>query len=332
MPVKPVFAISTGDPAGIGPEIAVGTLAEAVRLGRPVVMGHWPTLEAALARSAPPVGFDLQDAPIAPPPGRATFVHTGPDGPPITEPNRRAAAAQIASLKLAVDAVRDGPCDALVTAPMNKALAATVAPSFAGHTEFIAERLGIDPSTVTMVFTRGELAIGLVATHVALAEVASTITPARYERTIRHLVEISRALVSNRTPRIAVAALNPHGGENGRFGAEERAIIEPLIRDLGQRLPAELTGPIPADAVYRDAFTGRYDAVVAAYHDQALIPLKIAGLGRSVNVTMGLPFIRTSPDHGVAYELARSGRADVAGMKLALDIAHLLWKKSLAEK
>ncbi|MBW2277313.1 MAG: 4-hydroxythreonine-4-phosphate dehydrogenase PdxA [Deltaproteobacteria bacterium] len=329
--MKPVFSISVGDPAGIGPEIVIASLEEATRLGSPVVTGHWPSLRTVIEGRPASVEIDLRSEPIAPPPGRVTVVHAGPEGPPITEPGRSAAEAQIAALEQALIAVQQGPCDALVTAPMNKALAATVEPMFAGHTEFIARRTGTDPAAVTMVFIRGELAIGLLATHVPLAEVPSTITTERYERTIDHLIEISNAIGPRRTPRIAIAALNPHAGEDGRFGTEEREIIEPLCQTIANRVQAELSGPIPADTVYRDALAGRYDAVVAAYHDQALIPLKLGGLGQSVNVTMGLPFVRTSPDHGVAYEIARSGRADSSGMKLALDIAARLWKKPLAE-
>lgn len=332
MPVEPVLAISVGDPAGIGPEIVVETLEAAVRVGCPLVFGHWPTLEAALARSRSPVEIILADEPIPPPRGSATIVPAGPDCPPITEPGAAAAAAQISALERAVEALLDGPCQALVTAPMNKGLASTVEPAFGGHTEFLAARSGVDPTAVTMVFVRDRLAVGLVATHVALSQIPATITPKRYERTIRHLLQILEVIDAPRPFRIAVAALNPHAGEHGRFGTEEREIIEPLCRSLAAELPVELIGPVPADAVYRDALAGRYDAVVAAYHDQALIPLKLGGLGRSVNVTMGLPFVRTSPDHGVAYEIARTGRADSRGMKLALDIAGRLCSKPVAEE
>jgi 4-hydroxythreonine-4-phosphate dehydrogenase len=329
--VKPVIAITVGDPAGIGPEIVVGALEEATECGRPVVFGHWPTLRAALDRSPKPFGVDVREEPDPPAPGRVTVVHAGPDGPSIDDPSDRAAQAQIAALERAIAAVKAGPCDVLVTAPMNKALASSAEPSFAGHTEFIAARTGIDPAAVTMVFTSSALSVGLVATHIALADVPASITAERYERTIRHLIEVRTRLVPDRAPRIAITAVNPHAGEGGRFGSEEREVLEPTLSSLAERLEAELIGPVAADSVYRDAFAGKYDAVVAAYHDQAMIPLKLGGLGRSVNVTMGLPFVRTSPDHGVAYEIARSGRADDRGMKLALDIAARLWKKPLAE-
>ena len=130
-----------------------------------------------------------------------------------------------------------------------------------------------------------------------------------------------RALEPDKTVRLAVAAVNPHAGEGGLIGDEEQTIIEPLCRQLERRFGLKLYGPIPADAVFRDALQGVYDGVVAAYHDQALIPLKIAGPGRTVNLTMGLPFVRTSPDHGVAYDRASNWDADPSGMIAALRMA-----------
>jgi 4-hydroxythreonine-4-phosphate dehydrogenase len=322
--VKRVIAIAVGDPAGIGPEIVAGTIESATVAGRPVLFGHRPTVEAAFERLDARVEVTVSDEPAPPPPGGVTLVPAGPDCPPICEPGAAAAQAQVESLELALRAVLDGPCESLVTAPMNKALAATVEPSFVGHTEFLARRAGLDSNSVTMVFVREGLAVGLVATHVPLAEVPSTITKQRYRRTLRHLTQVLEILAPGHAPRIAVAALNPHGGEEGRFGREERDVIEPICRTLAAHNGIELHGPIPADTVYRDAFAGRYDGVVAAYHDQALIPLKLGGPGLSTNVTMGLPFVRTSPDHGVAYDLARRGEADPRGMAKALDIASRL--------
>lgn len=329
--MKPVIAISAGDPAGVGPEVVAGALPAAVGICRPLVLGHWPTLREALARipSAPKVR--IVGEPTPPSSGQITVMPVGPDCPPITASGEAAAQAQIAALEAAIDAIVDGPANALVTAPMNKALAATVEPSFSGHTEFLAARCGIDPASVTMVFTHKNLAIGLIATHVALADVPATITAQRYRRTIRHLVEILTSIGTPLPVRIALAAVNPHASEGGRFGREEREVLEPMCQTLGQDLAAKLHGPIPADAVFRDALAGHYDGVVAAYHDQAMIPLKLAGLGHSTNVTMGLPFVRTSPDHGVAYEAARRGVADGRGMTLALDMAVKLWSRRQAE-
>ena len=145
--------------------------------------------------------------------------------------------------------------------------------------------------------------------------------PRYYERTIAHMLELLGALKPKDAVRLAVAAFNPHGGEDGLIGDEEQKIIDPVCRQLEQRLGVELHGPIPADTVFRDALRGEYDGVVAAYHDQATIPLKMSGPGRSVNITMGLPFVRTSPDHGVAYDRARRWDADPAGMIAALKMA-----------
>jgi 4-hydroxythreonine-4-phosphate dehydrogenase len=331
MPVQPVIAITVGDPAGVGPEIVARSLRRAIDAGRPIVFGHWPTLKTALARIDDVPDISLVDEPIAPPAGGLTVVPAGPDCPPISDPGPEAAAAQIAGLIRAVDAANRGICQILVTAPMNKALAATVEPGFTGHTEFLAKRSGIDPAEVTMVFASHDLAVGLIATHLPLADVPSTIVPARYRRAARHLIEVLEAIAPGRPLRIAVAALNPHGGEDGRFGDEEARVIDPICRELGSELKAEISGPIPADIVFRDALAGRYDGVVAAYHDQAMIPLKLAGLGSSANVTVGLPFVRTSPDHGVAYDAARSGDVDASGMMLALDIGARLWSARAAE-
>jgi 4-hydroxythreonine-4-phosphate dehydrogenase len=327
MPVKPVLAITLGDPAGIGPEIVCGAFAEGLRVGRPVVFGHWPTLEDAIRRTGANATVRVFDEATPPAPGEIAVVPTGPGCEAIVEPGAAAARAQVLCLRRALDAVLHGPCDALITAPMNKALAATIEPSFTGHTEYLASGCGLSRDDVTMIFVRERLAVSLVTTHVPLAAVPATITAARYERTIRHLLEALAAIDLARAPRIALAALNPHAGEDGRFGREELEIMEPIRRSLGPALGIDLVGPIPADAVFRDALAGHYDGVVAAYHDQAMIPLKIAGPGGSVNATFGLPFARTSPDHGVAYDIARRGRADPGGMIRALYFAARLWKK-----
>ena len=181
-----------------------------------------------------------------------------------------------------------------------------------------------------MVFASERLVVGLVATHVPLARVPETITAARYERTVRHLGEVLAALGGprdgrRRRARVALAAVNPHAGEGGLLGDEEARVLAPFAARADTD-EIEIIGPVPADAVFRDARAGRYDAVVAAYHDQAMIPLKLEGQGATANVTAGLPFVRTSPDHGVAYDLAGTGRADHAGMRRAIEIGVALWR------
>jgi len=331
--MRPKLAISLGDPTGIGPEIAAAALSLAVERADVAVFGHWPALRRALERNGnrPPVEVvDALDGP--PPPGSAIAVHTGHGDRPFDAPCAAAAESQIRAVSAAVDAVLAGDCDALVTGPVSKAAIAAVHPGFKGHTEYLASRCGLGPDDVTMIFASRTLAVGLIATHVPMRRVPETVTVGRYERTLRHLLEVLAGLGKGPRPRIAVAALNPHAGEGGLLGSEEADVLAPFCVAKRGAVPAEIVGPIPADAVFRDALGGAYDGVIAAYHDQAMIPLKLAGFGRTANVTAGLPFVRTSPDHGVARDLAGTGRADPSGMRLAIDIAIDLWAARCGEE
>jgi 4-hydroxythreonine-4-phosphate dehydrogenase len=281
---RPRIAITLGDPTGVGPEIAAAVLDHAASRADVIVFGQWPS----------PTGAALSD--------------------------RAVAEAQLGALELAIDAALAGRCDAIVTAPISKASVAEISPGFTGHTGHLAARCGLHADDVTMVFASDTLAVGLVATHVPLRDVPGTITEARCERALRHVVQVASALRPGRALRIAVAALNPHAGEDGLLGTEERDVLVPFCRAARVR-GLDVSDPIPADAVFRDALAGAYDGVISMYHDQAMIPLKLAGFGRTANVTVGLPFVRTSPDHGVARDLAGTGRADPSGMRLAVDIA-----------
>jgi len=172
-----------------------------------------------------------------------------------------------------------------------------------------------------MVFAGESLSVGLVSTHVPLREASDALTRPRLERTTRHVADIIEQLRPGSVPRIGVAAINPHAGEGGMLGDEEDSLIAPFCRSFAAQRKVDVWGPVPADVLFRNALDGKMDGVVAAYHDQALIPLKLAGIGQTVNVTMGLPFVRTSPDHGVAYDIARKGLADPSGMVRALSLA-----------
>jgi 4-hydroxythreonine-4-phosphate dehydrogenase len=319
--VKPVFAITLGEPAGIGPEIVAAILEDALICSRPIIFGHWPTFERALASKSGTIPISIHDGPVAPLLNHVTMVHCGPLGAPIDEPCRQGAEAQFIALKRAADAVLAGICDAIVTAPVSKSQVTTVCPGFTGHTEYLAARSGLSHDEVTMIFASKNLAVGLVSTHIPLVRAAAAVTRPRLERTVVHLADFLSRLHPGRRHRIAVSAVNPHAGEQGLLGMEETAILQPFCRDLAARSDLEIIGPIPADTVFRQAFAGDYDGVVAAYHDQAMIPLKFLGPGRVVNVTWGLPFTRTSPDHGVAYDLAGKKIASPIGMKLAIELA-----------
>ncbi len=306
--MKPTLAISLGCPAGIGPEIVVGSLQSAATICRPVIFGHGPTFRAALR---------LADAAL---PAEVRLVETGGPDTPIDIPGKDAARAQLRALELAVDAVLEGKCAGLATAPVSKELIASISPGFTGHTEFLAERSGLARDDVTMLFAGDRLVVGLLTTHIPLRRVPDALDERRYARTLSHVADAARRLTGQPVPDIAVAGLNPHAGEGGLLGREEMDIIAPFCRAFDGR-GARLHGPIPPDAVFRDALAGKYQGVIAAYHDQALIPLKLGGFGHAVNVTGGLPFVRTSPDHGTAYDLARSNRADHSAMEGAIRMA-----------
>ena len=324
--MKPVLAITMGDPSGIGPEIIAKCLESASRISRPIVFGHWPTLRQALNNVGANPRIQLMERAKPAEPHIIAIVPTEDDGPPIEEPGERSSRAQFEALEKAVDSALEGTCDCLATGPVSKEQISRIAPGFIGHTEYLAERCGLARDDVTMIFMSEKLAVGLLATHVPMDRIARTITTEHYERTTGHMVALLKEMHPDKRPRIAIAAFNPHAGEGGLLGNEEAGILEPFCRDIRGRVDAEITGPTPADTVFRDAMNGRYDGVIAAYHDQAMIPLKLMGNGQTVNVTMGLPFVRTSPDHGTAHDIAGTGVADPAGMRLAIDAAVKLWR------
>jgi len=318
---RPKLAITLGDPTGIGPEITAAVLEEAALRADIAVFGHWPSLLRELKRRGHRIPVRIMDAMTRPPISEElTVIHTNTGEIDEGLSPFEIATAQLRALDLAIDALLAGHCDVLVTAPVEKASVATISPGFKGHTEHLAARAGLRPDDVTMVFASRALAVGLLATHIALRDVPDTVTSERCERTLRHVVRTARALSPARSPRIAVAALNPHAGEGGLLGTEEQDVLVPFCEAARAR-GMDVSGPIAADAVFRDAFAGAYDGVVSAYHDQAMIPLKLCGFGRTANVTAGLPFIRTSPDHGTARDIAGKGIADPSGMRLAVDIA-----------
>ena len=324
--MKPSLAITMGDPSGIGPEIIAQCLETASQISRPIVFGHWPTLRQALDDIGANQRIQLMDRAKPAEPGIIAVVPTEEDGQPIEKQGDRSSSAQFESLEKAVNGALEGTCDCLATGPVSKEQISRVSPGFVGHTEYLAERCGLARDDVTMIFMSEKLAVGLLATHVPMDRVALTITTEHYERTTGHMIALLKEMRSDERPRIAIAAFNPHAGEGGLLGSEETEILEPFCRDIRERVDAEITGPTPADTVFRDAMNGRYDGVIAAYHDQAMIPLKLMGTGSTVNVTMGLPFVRTSPDHGTAHDIARTGTADPTGMRLAIDTAVKLWR------
>jgi len=222
------------------------------------------------------------------------------------------------TLEQAIDGCMHGHFDAMVTGPVNKGVINAAGFTFTGHTEFLAERTAT-PRVVMMLVGAG-LRVALATTHVALSEVAGRIDQRSLEDTIRILVRDLGRRYALAQPRVGIAGLNPHAGESGYLGREEVDIIGPVV----QRLCAEgmrLSGPLPADTLFTPARLAEFDAVLAMYHDQGLPVLKYASFGRGVNVTLGLPIIRTSVDHGTALDLAGSGKADAGSLAEAIDAA-----------
>ncbi len=319
--MKARLAISMGDPSGIGPEVTARALAgPRGNAFVPYVFGDAGVFE----REARRAGLRLPAVdPGDPLPPRGALVRATRLPPAACRPGKPAPAggpAQLAYLEAAYRAVARGACDALCTAPVSKAQVARALPGFVGHTEWLERRTR---SRGVMMLASGRLRVALVTNHLPLAGVARAATAARIFRTVEIAHAGLRRDFGIRAPRLAVCALNPHAGEGGAFGGEEaRAVLPAIARARRRRIDA--SGPWPADSIFSRAAAGEFDAVVALYHDQGLVAVKlldaVAG-DPAVNVTLGLPVVRTSPDHGVAYDIAGTGKASAASMRAALRLA-----------
>jgi 4-hydroxythreonine-4-phosphate dehydrogenase len=328
------IAVSIGCPCGIGPEVSLvaaarekrarvllvgdeGAIREAARgrgiAQKRIVRVDDPTEAWALARSAVPVWQPTADLARR---DRASGKPTPASG-----------AAQLAWIDAACDLVAGGGADALATGPVSKEAIVRCglrsARAFRGHTEHLQRRLRA--REVVMAFWSPRLSTSLATTHLPLARVPAAITPVAVERATYWLAWLV-ARLEKRRARIAVASLNPHAGEGGLLGREEETRIDPGIararaRIRASRIPAEVEGPVPAESAIRLAVAGRWDGVVAMYHDQATIPMKLVDFGEAVNVSLGLPIVRTSVDHGTGYDRAGTWTADARGMVAAIDLA-----------
>ena len=309
-----MIGLTLGDPAGIGPEVAAWALAHAggeIR-ERMIVFGD----AAVLARGARAMGLaaDALDGVRCEGDAVADVV--------AGVPSEAAGAAQVAWLETAIAAARAGRIDALVTAPISKTWARRAGFGFPGHTELLAERFGA--AEVAMTFVGPRLVVALATVHLPLAAVPGALTCERIVAVGELLAAALHRDLGRAAPvRLGVVGLNPHAGEGGLLGAEEDAVIAPAVAELARRLggAAHVTGPLVPDAAFRHALDGGVDGLVAMYHDQALIPVKLVDFEDAVNVTLGLPIVRTSPDHGTAYDLAGTGRARPTSMAAALGLA-----------
>ena len=291
---RPLIALTAGDPSGIGPEIAVKAARDprVTAVCRPVIYG--PHTPDEIARY--PVGQ-------------------------ISAESGRAAHDAIAA------AVRDalaGKVAAIATAPIHKGAFHAAGYRWPGHTELLAELCGV--SSVAMMFWSDPLRVVLATVHLPLSEVPRALTRGRLLEVIR-LTAASLPSFGFASPTIAVAGLNPHAGENGLLGSEESNVIAPAVADA-RRAGINVQGPFPADTLFVRAARGEFDAIVACYHDQGLVPVKLLAFGRSVNVTLGLPIIRTSVDHGTAFDIARTGTADEGSFVEAILLAVTLGQRA----
>lgn len=279
---RPVIGYTLGDQAGIGPEV----------------------IRKALAALPDDAEYRLIGAEIDAVPGC---------------PSTETAQAAFDHLELAAAALKEGAIDAVVTAPVCKEGLHKVGFPFPGQTEFFANRLGV--SDFAMCLTGRRLTVALATTHVALADVPHLLRTEELVRVGALLCRFLRRTGIER-PRLALAGVNPHNGEAGAFGDEEPRLIAPAAEQLQELLPwADITGPCVPDCVYRDAAEGQYDGILAPYHDQALIPLKLLDFDNAVNATIGLPRLRVSPDHGTAFGIAGKGTADAASTIRAFELA-----------
>lgn len=309
----PRIAITPGEPAGIGPDIVIEAFREArgfdavvvadpdmlrrraERLGFPLVIQEHDTREAG-RMTVLPLAADAAVAPGVLEAGNADYV--------------------LRTLGTAVDGCLNGDFAALVTGPVQKSILDRNDAPFTGHTDFLRDACGVED--VVMMLVGDALRVALATTHVPLGEVPALITPERVDRKLRLLMDGLRSAFGIDPPRIAVAGLNPHAGEGGHLGREEVEVLEPVCRRW-RAAGAAVEGPLPADTIFQRA--DAVDAILAMYHDQGLPVLKYASFGTAVNVTLGLPFTRTSVDHGTALDLAGTGSADAGSLTNALSMA-----------
>ncbi len=320
MNTLPRIALTTGEPAGIGPDL---TLAIAQRPWpcELVIFGDPTLLRSRAEQLGQSIKLRAYQSAVHTPhqPGWITYANTELAVPTIGgKLNVRNANYVLTMLDRACDGCLQGEFSAMVTAPVQKSVINDAGVPFTGHTEYLAERCGGE--LPVMMLTCDTLRVALVTTHLPLSQVSQAITAPILHRTLTILHQDLRHRFAIKNPRIMVLGLNPHAGESGHLGREEIDLITPVIKSL-QTEGMSLIGPLPADTAFTPTNLQAVDAVLAMYHDQGLPVLKYAGFGNAVNVTLGLPIIRTSVDHGTALELAGTGKANASSLSAALELA-----------
>ena len=314
----PFLALTAGEPAGIGPDLCIALSQQALPC-RLSILGDVEVLRARAAQLGITVDFITGDTVPAHQAG-ALHVRHIPVAVPVTAGmlDTDNSAHVLALLDAAIEGCMNGAYHAIVTAPVHKGVINDAGFPFTGHTEYLADHSGTE--RVVMMLAGGGLRVALATTHLPLRAVADAITPALLIEVIRILHTDLQRKFGIAAPRIAVAGLNPHAGESGHLGREEIDIIEPVLDRL-RREGMDLVGPQPADTLFSRIRHEPCDAVLTMYHDQGLPVLKYASFGAGVNITLGLPFIRTSVDHGTALDLAGTGRAEAGSLLAAIDMA-----------
>ncbi len=339
MNIRPLIAVTMGDPVGIGPEIIARAFSrtDMYERCRPLVIGDPFALEAGAEAAGEKIAISIVETPAAGSyqPGQMDLLR--PSGPPLDlppvwgQPTPATGRIMEACITTAADLALAGEVDAMVTCPINKAALKLGGSRFTGHTELLAERTGT--SRYAMMMAGERLRVVLVTIHIPLQTVSATLDTASIVETITLTAEALATRFGISVPRLAVAGLNPHAGEEGLFGDEEERLLTPAIHQARQSTGAAIEGPLPPDTVFYHAANGRFDAVICMYHDQGLIPFKMIHFADGVNTTLGLPIIRTSVDHGTAYDIAGTGQADcgslVAAMRMAAEQAQTIRQGSV---
>jgi len=328
----PVIGITMGDPVGIGPEIIAKALSDPglSAVCRPVIFGDRRVIahemhKLGLAAELPARETFSRDG-LGPNPGLISISDLDPAELVPGRPTPATSAAMAAAIIEAVRHARSGGLDAIVTAPINKQALNQAGYDYPGHTEMLASLT--NTGDVVMMLAGERLRVVLVTIHCALAEVPGRLSIEKIVKTATITSDgLQRFFIPGSVPRLAVAALNPHAGEGALFGREEQTIIAPAVERL-RALGLDVSGPHPPDTVFYAASRGKYDAVVCMYHDQGLIPLKLLHFEDGVNITLGLPIIRTSVDHGTAYDIAGRGIASPASLLSAIRTAAAMARAS----
>lgn len=321
----PLIAITMGDPAGIGPEIIIKTFGDKKIFTqcRPLVLGderilsyttRWMKTTVVIKKIMDPEEGEFKAGIM----NLIPLTNLIPDDITVGRPQRKGGEAAYRYIEKGVKMAQAGSVDALVTAPLSKEALNSAGHPFPGHTELLATMTGVEDQVMMLAGPR--LRVALVTTHLSLREVPLALSTERIRRTIMITFQWLKEYFGIKDPKLAVASLNPHAGEGGLFGSEEKKIIMPAIEECRQEGIA-VVGPLSPDSLFYYAAHGKYDAVVSMYHDQGLIPLKLLHFRDGVNITLGLPIIRTSVDHGTGYDIAGQGMADPTSLINAILMA-----------